>query len=383
VENSAESGLELETAVLTCNFDFSWKLTGFKVGFFNSMNTKIVATIGPKSQDYAILKEMIISGVNIVRINFSHATPEQYQVIKGNLDRIKAETGIEVKVLFDLQGPRIRVGKLAHEVEMREGEIYSFLYNTGNVDNFEIPIDDDGLVDDMKIGDPFYLANGDLELKVVDIKDRAILAKVERGGLLLSRKAINIPKTVLKRDVLTEKDLADIKFALTAKPDYVAMSFVQTGDNVRRLRELLGDSQIGIIVKIERATALDCIDDIIRESDGVMVARGDLGIEIPLEDLPIVQKNLIRHAHWHDKPAIVATQMMISMVNHPRPTRAEVSDVANAIFDGADSVMLSDETAAGEYPVETVKTMKKIIDRTNDYFNNRNYFEDTDIIYKK
>jgi len=347
------------------------------------MNTKIVATIGPKSQDYEVLKEMIKSGVNIVRINFSHATPEQYHVIKGNLDKIKAETGLEVKILFDLQGPRIRVGKLAHEIEMREGEIYSFMYNAGNIDNLEVPIDDDGLVDDIKVGEPFFLANGDLELKVVEIKGRTILAQVERGGLLLSRKAINIPKTILKRDVLTPKDLEDIKFALEVKPDYVAMSFVQTGDNVRRLRQLLGDSKIGIIVKIERATALDCIDDIIRESDGVMVARGDLGIEVPLEDLPIIQKNLIRHAHWHDKPAIVATQMMISMVNHPRPTRAEVSDVANAIFDGADSVMLSDETAAGEYPVETVKTMKKIIDRTNNYFNNRNYFEDTDIIYKK
>jgi len=359
------------------------KLTGFKVGFFIAMNTKIVATIGPKSKDYEILKEMIKSGVNIIRINFSHATPEQYYEIKGNLDRIKQETGLEVKILFDLQGPRIRIGKLAHEVEMREGEVYAFMYNAGSVDNFEIPIDDDGLVQDVKIGEPLYLANGDLELTVVDIKNGSILARVDRGGILLSRKAINIPKTVLKREVLTEKDLQDIKFALEVKPDYLAMSFVQTGDNVRHLRSLLGDSKIGIIVKIERATALDCIDDIIRESDGVMVARGDLGIEVPLEDLPIIQKNLIRHAHWHDKPAIVATQMMISMVNHPRPTRAEVSDVANAIFDGADSLMLSDETAAGDYPVETVQTMKKIIDRTNNYFNNRNYFEDVDIICKK
>ncbi|MFA7702604.1 MAG: pyruvate kinase, partial [Patescibacteria group bacterium] len=340
------------------------------------MNTKIVATIGPKSQDYEILKEMIISGVNIVRINFSHATPEQYYAIKTNLDRIKAETGLEVKIIFDLQGPRIRIGKLAHEVEMREGDVYSFLYNAGNVDNMEIPIDDDGLINDVKIGDPFYLANGDLELRIVDIKDGAIMARVERGGLLLSRKAINIPKTILRRDILTAKDLEDIKFALTVNPDYVAMSFVQNGDDVKHLRSLLGDSKIGIIVKIERATALNHIDEIIRESDGVMVARGDLGIEVPLEDLPIIQKNLIRHAHWHDKPAIVATQMMSSMVDHPRPTRAEVSDVANAIFDGADALMLSDETANGNYPVETIKMMKKVVDKTNNYFNNRNYFED-------
>lgn len=347
------------------------------------MNTRIVATIGPKSQNYETLKEMVINGVNIVRINFSHATYDQYYRIKNNLDKIKAETGFEVKIMFDLQGPRIRIGHLAHEVEMREGEIYSFSHLGGNVDNLEIPIDDDTLAKDIKSGDPLYLANGDLELRVLEVREGRIFAQVERGGLLLSRKAINVPKTILHRDVLTSKDLEDIKFAQEVEPDYIALSFVQNGDNVRRLKQVLGPNSIEIIVKIERAAALDYIDEIIRESDGLMIARGDLGIEAPLEDLPIIQKNLIRHAHWHNKPAIVATQMMSSMISHVRPTRAEVSDVANAIFDGADAVMLSDETAAGDYPIETIKMIKRIIDKTNDYFNNRNYFNNQGVIYKK
>jgi pyruvate kinase len=255
------------------------------------MNTKIVATIGPKSQDYEIMKEMVKNGLNIVRINFSHATYDQYYRIKNNLDKIKQETGFDVKIMFDLQGPRIRIGQLPREVEMREEEVYSFFYGPANVDNMEIPIDDESLSQDIKAGDPLYLANGDLELRVLEVREGRIVAQVERGGILLSRKAINVPKTILHRDVLTPKDLEDIKFAREVKPDYIAMSFVQNGENVRRLRQALGDSPIAIIVKIERAAALDYIDEIIRESDGLMIARGDLGIEAPLEDLPIIQKN--------------------------------------------------------------------------------------------
>jgi len=347
------------------------------------MNPKIVATIGPKSEEYATLKKLVEAGANIIRVNFSHATYDQYDRIKANLAKIKEETGLETTIMFDLQGPRIRIGKLAHEIEMKDGEVYAFVIGEGNIDNMEVPIDDQELFKDMRIGDPFFLANGALELEVVKVEDSKIYAKVIRGGILMSRKGINIPKTILNRDVLTPKDLADIEFALKVKPDFIAMSFVQTGKDVKRLRELLGDSGIKIVVKVERATALDDIDEVIRNSDCVMVARGDLGIEIPLEELPIVQKNLIRHSHWHNKPAIVATQMLISMMDHPRPTRAEVADVSNAIFDGADAVMLSDETAAGDFPVEAVAMMKKISSTTDNYFNNRNYFDDSHIVYKK
>ncbi len=349
------------------------------------MNTKIIATIGPKSESYEIMKQMALNGVNLFRLNFSHASYEQYYRIKEIIDSINKELDFDIKIIFDLQGPRIRIGKLENKIEMKDGEIYTFLYNKGSINNLEIPIDDPDLINDLSIGNPLFLDNGLIELRVmeIDLLNNKFIAKVERGGLLLSRKGINVPKTVLNRDILTAKDLVDIEFAKKVKPDFIAVSFVQNVDDVIKIRKVINNNDIKIISKIERSIALDNIDGIIKNSDCIMIARGDLGIEIPLEDLPIVQKNLIRHAHWHDKPAIVATQMMASMVNHCRPTRAEVTDVANAIFDGADALMLSDETAVGFYPIETVKTMKRIINKTNQYFNDRNYFDDKEIIYKK
>ncbi|HOZ53059.1 MAG TPA: pyruvate kinase [bacterium] len=349
------------------------------------MNAKIIATIGPKSEDYNSLKSMALSGMDLIRMNFSHANYDQYYKIKENINKINEELNIKIRILFDLQGPRIRVGKLKHEIEIVEGEIYTIMYDKGNVDNLEIPIDDLGLINDLKIGDPIYLDSGMIELKVMEINllENKFIARAERGGLLMSRKGVNVPKTILNRDILTAKDLLDIEFAKKVKPDFVAASFVQTPEDVIKVKQAIGNEDIKIISKIERGVALDNIDGIIRNSDCIMIARGDLGIEIPMEDLPIVQKNLIRHAHWHDKPAIVATQMMASMIDHYRPTRAEVSDVANAIFDGADALMLSDETAMGNYPVETVHNMNKIIKRTDQYFSHRNYFDNLEIIYKK
>ncbi len=349
------------------------------------MDTKIIATIGPKSEDYNTLRAMAINGMNMIRLNFSHASYEQYYKIKDNIDKINTELDLDVKIIFDLQGPRIRVGILKHEIDMLEGDIYTFKYNKGDIDNLEIPIDDLGLINDLKISDPVFLDNGSIELCVleIDLINGKFMARVERGGLLFSRKGVNIPKTILHRDILTPKDLLDIKFAKKVKPDFVAASFIQVAEDVSKVRRAVSDKDIKIISKIERGIALDNIDNIIRESDAIMIARGDLGIEVPLEDLPIIQKNLIRHAHWHNKAAIVATQMMVSMIDHYRPTRAEVSDVANAIFDGSDAVMLSDETAIGSYPIETVNMMKKIINRTDKYFSNRNYFDNKNIIYKK
>lgn len=349
------------------------------------MDTKIIVTVGPKSEDYNVLKAMVLAGANMVRLNFSHASYDQYYRVQGAVEKIKEETGIDVKILFDLQGPRIRVGKLDHEISMLEGETYSFMFQKGNIDNMEVPIDDAELIQDLKIDDPIYLDSGSIELRVkeLDLLNGKFLAKVERGGLLLSRKGMNVPQTVLNRPILTAKDLLDIEFAKKVKPDYLAVSFVQSSKDIDELKKILGNDNIKIVPKIERAVALDDIDNIIRKSDAIMIARGDLGIEMPLEDLPIIQKNLVRHSHWHNKPAIVATQMLASMIDHYRPTRAEVSDVANAIFDGADALMLSDETAAGSFPIDAVKIMSKIINKTNEYFNNRNYFDDSEVIYKK
>jgi pyruvate kinase len=340
------------------------------------MNPKIIATIGPKSEEYKILKSLAISGMNIARVNFSHATYEQWQKIKSGLTRIEKETGIQVKMMMDLQGPRIRIGRLTKPIELVKGETYAFAYNQENFEQKEIPIDHPNLFKDVKIGEPFYLANGLMELEIVEIKNEKIFGRVLRGGLLISRKGINIPETNLSTDVLTSKDLADAAFGVSNGADYICLSFVQSGDDIKKFREILGNSNTPIIAKIERGTALKDIDSIIKNSNGIMVARGDLGIEVPIEELPILQKELVRQAHWYKKPAIVATEMLISMMDHPHPTRAEVADIANAIFDGADAVMLSDETAAGDYPVESVEVMKKIVQRADEYFNSVNYMED-------
>jgi len=339
------------------------------------MNPKIIATIGPKSEDYETLKEMVKSGMNIARVNFSHATFEQWKRIKESLSRIKEETGIEVKMMMDLQGPRIRVGKLAHEIQMNKGEIYAFFYGEADIENKEVPIDHADLFRDMRKGESFYLANGLIELEVTDIKDEKIFARVHRGGLLLSRKGINIPETNLSGSVITQKDVSDAEFGSQNGADYICLSFVQEGSDIDELRGIIDNNKVSIIGKIERVTALRNLDEIIKTSDGIMIARGDLGIEVPIEELPIIQKDIIRHSHWYQKPAIVATEMLISMMDRPHPTRAEVADIANAVFDGADAVMLSDETASGNYPVEAVKIMKKIAKRADDYFNSTNYME--------
>lgn len=333
-----------------------------------------MCNVGKRSGDYDLLKKMTLAGMEIARLNFSHASNEQLIELKANLKKIKKETGKTVTILQDLCGPRIRIGVLPQDIHMKEEEVYAFEYNNCDLAKKIIPIDHKELINDVEVGHAFYLINGAIELTVTKIKDGKIFAKVERGGLLTSKKGINVPQTKLSGGGLTEKDIKDAKFGKEQKTDYVGLSFAQSAEDVKKLRKIVGPD-IKIIAKIESAVALDVVDEIIQESDGIMIARGDLGIETPLEELPILQKELIRHAHWHGKPAIVATQMMLSMVEKPHPTYAEVTDVANAVFDGADVLMLSDETSVGQYPLECVQTMKKIIDKTDEYFNKTNYWE--------
>jgi pyruvate kinase len=339
------------------------------------MNPKIMANVGRRSADYELLKQMVLSGAEIFRLNFSHASNDQLIELKENVKKIKEETGKDVKILQDLCGPRIRVGVLPSDIHLSDGDVYSFVYG-GDCDiaNKCIPIDHEGLYNDVQVGHPFYLVNGAIELTVIDKKDGKIVAKVERGGLLSSKKAINVPETILTGGGLTEKDEKDAAFGFEQKVDYVGLSFVQSAEDVKRLRQIVGPD-IKIISKIESKAAINNVDEIIQISDGIMIARGDLGIEMPLEELPILQKELIRHAHWHNKPAIVATQIMLSMVEKSHPTYAEVTDIANAVFDGADVLMLSDETAVGKYPVECVTIMRRIIDKTDEYFNKINYWD--------
>jgi pyruvate kinase len=334
------------------------------------MTTKIIATVGPKTEKPAELLAILKAGVDIVRVNFSHASYGQYREIKKTIESFNRGSKRKVSLMLDLQGPRIRVGLLpADGLTLHEKEVYKFAYSTkAYVAGGVIPINNSDLCLDIKKNEPLFLCNGAIELLVTDIKNKIITARVITGGLLSSRKGINVPYTHIKRGGMTAKDIQDVKFGLQAGMDYVALSFVQTAEDVKRLRQLLGkNSQVKIISKIERGIALKNIDEIIAASDVIMVARGDLGIEVPIEDLPIIQKNLVRHSHWHNKPAIIATQVMTSMITNPHPTRAEISDIANAVFDGADMVMLSDETAVGDYPVAAIKTLRKVLDRSEAY----------------
>lgn len=338
------------------------------------MNTKIMVNVGKRSEDYEMLEKMTLAGMEIARLNFAHGTKEQLIALKKNLAKVKKKTGKKVSILQDLGGPRIRVGVLPNDIHMKDGEVYSFSFDSCDKnDNFCIPIDSKELIKDIQVGHPFYLANGAIELTVQKVQNGKIIAKIERGGVLSSKKAINLPETHISQGGLTEKDEADAAFGASQEVDYMGLSFVQDKNDIIKLRKIVGH-KIKIIAKIERATALKVLDDIIRESDGVMIARGDLGVETPIEELPILQKEIIRQAHWHKKPAIVATQMMLSMIEKSHPTYAEVTDVANAVFDGAEILMLSDETSVGNYPIECITIMKKIIDKTDEYFNKANYW---------
>lgn len=324
------------------------------------MRTQIIATLGPKSDSPELVEKLIGAGMDIARINFSHCTQEEFRARKEWVLSAASRLGKRVALLQDLRGPRVRVGELPPEGrELRENE--EVIFSIDAKDQEGIFIDHADLVSDMKPGETIYLANGEMELLATRIEASRIYAKVVRGGILFSRKAVNLPHTKLSISGITQKDIEDVQFALREGGlDYVAISFVQTADDVRALRALTGDT-VKIVAKIETALALKNIDEIIQASDAIMIARGDLGVEMPQEQLPFIQKNLIRHAAWHGKASIVATQMLTSMVNHVHPTRAEVSDIANAVWEGADAVMLSNETASGQYPLESLETMARIV----------------------
>lgn len=339
------------------------------------IQTKIIANIGPQTESAEMLTGLIRAGASILRMNFSHCGHDEYRTRASRIRRISKTLGKPIRILQDLQGPRVRVGTLPSEgVTLTEGATYLFCHK-GKLHRSAIPISDPYLHVDIKKGDALYLANGELELRVTKTANGCIYATVLRGGILFSNKAINVPDTTLRGGGLTRKDIADVRFALKTGVDMIALSFVQSATDVLKLRKLIGSKKnIQIVSKIERGVALKHIDEIIQVSDAIMIARGDLGIEVPMEDLPIIQKNLIRHAHWHNTPAIVATQILTSMINHPHPTRAEVSDIANAVLDGADALMLSDETTVGKHPVQAVHVLHKVITRTERYMHAENFF---------
>lgn len=323
--------------------------------------TKIVATLGPTSSNKEMIKSLFNAGVTMFRINSSHGNPSIHQKNLDYIREIEKEEHTLIPVLLDLQGPKIRVGELKESLEIKKDEILKFRHGKELKENI-IPVDYEGLAKDVKIGEKFLIDDGKLQFEVTEINNDVVSAKVLTGGILKQRKGINIPGATGSVNVLTERDLSFIDFAVKNRIDYIGLSFVREAKDVIQLREILKsqNSDIRIISKIEKPQAVNNIDHIIEASDGIMVARGDLGIEISTEQVPIVQKNIIRKANQKRKVVIVATQMLESMIENPIPTRAETSDVANAILDGTDAIMLSGETAMGNYPIEAVKMMRKI-----------------------
>lgn len=328
--------------------------------------TKIVSTLGPATFNEKMIRKLYKAGVTMFRINSSHDTVETHTRTLEIIRKIEKEENAIIPVLLDLQGPKIRIGQLENPISVTAGEIVKFKHNS-KFENDIIPVDYKGIANDVRTGEKILIDDGKIQLSVQKVEDNVVYAKVLTTGEIKPRKGLNIPGCTGSIDILTERDKIFVDFAIKNDIDYLGLSFVRNKEDVLTLREILNknNSRLRIISKIEKPQALDNIDEIIETSDGIMVARGDLGIEIQTERVPIAQKTIIKKANIARKPVIVATQMLESMIDNPIPTRAETSDVANAIIDGADAVMLSGETATGKYPVEAVSIMKRIADDIN------------------
>jgi pyruvate kinase len=321
--------------------------------------TKIVATLGPATADDAQVAALLDAGANVLRLNASHGTGRERAEWMAAARRHAAARGLPLALLVDLQGPRIRVGDLSSPRELTVGEDVVFAPEDA-ARSGDIPTTYAGLAQDARPGATILLDDGLLAVSVTRVDPPRVVGRVVTGGPLRAHKGMNLPGLHVSAPALTAKDRDDVADAVEQGVDYLALSFVRRAEDIETLRELVPPT-MRLVAKIEKATALDDLDRILAACDAVMVARGDLGVELPFEQVPLVQKRLIREANRHGKPVITATQMLESMVRHPRPTRAEASDVANAILDGTDAVMLSAETAVGDYPVEAVNAMDRII----------------------
>jgi len=332
-----------------------------KVPLKSFKKTKIVTTIGPATDSYDAIYQLIDNGANMIRLNFSHGTHEEHAARIPWVRKASEELGKPVAILQDLQGPKVRLGDFEDKIEVKTDQELVFEYKCNYEETGRIPTQYD-LSTKVKPGERLYLFDGKVRTTVTKVEGNLVYAKVENDGYLLKRKGMNLPDTDFQGDILTEKDMADIEWGVGQDIDYVALSFVQTADDINNLRQILEKlgRDVKIISKIETLAAVKNIEEIVKASDAVMVARGDLAVETPYESVPVVQRQIISLCQKYAKPSIVATQMLLSMVEMPEPTRAEVSDVATAVFLGADAVMLSDETAMGKYPLETVKAMKRI-----------------------
>ena len=331
----------------------------------HNKKTKIVATLGPATDTKEILTELARNGVNVFRINFSHADYEDVKRRVKIIREINAENDFNIAILGDLQGPKLRVGVMEEEVVLEDGDTFTFTTEKCIGTKEKAFMTYQRFPKDVKVGEHILVDDGKLMFEVMSTnKETEVIVKVIVGGALKSKKGVNLPNTAISLPALTEKDMADAVFAIEQHVDWMALSFVRTPEDLRMLRDLIAqhsEYRIPIIAKIEKPEAVANIDSLIPYCDGLMVARGDLGVEIPMQDVPLIQKKLVRRAKRARIPVIIATQMMETMIDNPVPTRAEVNDVANSIMDGADAVMLSGETSVGKHPIKVIQKMSEII----------------------
>lgn len=326
--------------------------------------TKIICTLGPASDSKEMLIKLANAGMNIVRLNFSHGNHEHYKEVIKTVREIEDETGITLGILLDTKGPEIRCGVMANDqLLFNKGDIVHVTKEDIIGTNERFHIDCPELYQDVKINDYLLIDDGKMRLTIIDRNNEDLVCRIENPGVIKTRKGVNVPNVHISMPFISAKDDADLRFGCEMDVDYIAASFVRTAEDILAIRNIInemGKPKIHIMAKIENQEGYDNLDEILQEADGVMVARGDLGVEVMTQFVPIYQKKMIQKANAHGKPVVTATHMLESMMGNPRPTRAEASDVANAILDGSDAIMLSGETAAGLYPVESVVTMDTI-----------------------
>ena len=326
--------------------------------------TKIICTLGPSTDKGDVLKELMLQGMDVARFNFSHGNHDEHLKRLKKIEKYREELNIPVAALMDTKGPEIRIGTFKDDkkIQLKAGQLFSLTTRDIEGDETQVSISYPSLVYDVAPGIKILIDDGLVEMTVVEVTTTDIVCKVKNNGVISNKKGVNIPGVHLSMPYISEKDRLDILFAIEHKFDFIAASFVRTAEDVLEIRKMLNKhhSQIKIVAKIENLQGVHNIDEIIREADGIMIARGDMGVEIPYEELPAMQKMIIKKVYNSGKQVITATQMLDSMIKNPRPTRAEITDVANAIYDGTSAIMLSGETAAGDYPVEALQAMVKI-----------------------
>lgn len=330
--------------------------------------TKIVCTLGPSTDNESVLKQMMVEGMNVARCNFSHGTYDEHKKRMDMVKKLRKEVGKPVAILLDTKGPEVRVKDFKEgKVMLEEGQLFTLTAEEVEGTKDKVSVTYNRLYEDLEVGMRVLIDDGLIEMKVEKVNKNDIVCRVINGGVVSNHKGVNVPDVDLSMPYISDKDREDILFGISQDVDFIAASFVQKKEDILQLRKLLeknGGEDIKIISKIENAQGVANIDDIIEVSDGIMVARGDMGVEIPYEEVPVIQKKIIKKVYRAGKQVITATQMLESMIKNPRPTRAETTDIANAVYDGTSAIMLSGETAAGAYPVEAVRTMVRIAERT-------------------